>query len=123
MQSWVVNPLTRDYINQNGSPQESNSLTVPAYFRLAIPRGKWMYAPDDTFGADYDTVLKRPAVNGNQIMETITTNALQPLVDDGRATQVQADVVENDRGATQIQATITDASNEVEVLTLPGLGI
>lgn len=122
MQSWNVNPITGDYVMVKGSPEETDSLQVPAYFRLKTKRKQWLYTPNDQFGSDYFTLKKRPAENANQRLEQIAINALQPIVTDGRASNIQADVVENTRNGSGLHVTITDASGEVEVQTFSGLG-
>jgi len=123
MQSWNIDPSTGDYVNNNGQPDQTNSLNVPAYFRLKISRLQWMYAPDSKYGSDYYTLKKRPAINGNQRIENMTVKALQPLVDDGRASSIQADVTENDREGIVLTTQITDATGEVEVQAFDSLGL
>lgn len=122
MQSWNINPQTGDYILKDGRPEETNSLSVPAYFRLKIKRTKWLYAPDTKYGADFYTIQKRPADNANQRFESTATKALQPMVDDGRALQISATVTQNSRGGTALDTKIIDATGEVETVTFNSLG-
>lgn len=122
MQNWQIDPKTGDYVLEGGAPVQTNSLTIPAYFRTKIKRQRWLYAPDSDYGSDYFTVSKRPSENGNQRLENIGAKALQPMVDDGRALQVEVTVVENRRDAAGLQVTIVDAAGEVEQETFPGLG-
>lgn len=121
MQSWDIDPKTGDYILQNGRPLTTNSLRVPSYFRLKIKRTKWMYAPDSKYGSDFYTIQKRPSDSANQRFEATATKALQPIVDDGRALQVQADVTDNSRNGTALLVNITDATGEVEPITFDPL--
>lgn len=123
MQNWLINPDTGDYVLENGKPVETNSLQMPAYFRLKIKRQSWMYAPDDKYGSDYFTVKKRPTSNSNARMESIGANALQPLIDDGRASEIELTTTQNVRNATGLEVKITDASGEVEAQTFKGLGL
>ena len=123
MQGWLINPLTGDYVLNGGAPTQTNSLQLPAYYRLKIKRKKWMYAPSDDYGSDYYTVVKRPASNSNSLLETIGANALQPIVDDGRASSIEVQVVENVRHGSGLQVTITDSSGQVEVQTFKGVGV
>ncbi len=122
-QSWNIDPTIGDYINSSGAPEQTDSLQVPAYFRIKIKRTRWLYAPNDKFGSDFYTVMKRPSDNGNKKMEDIARNALQPLLDDGRAQQVDAKVTQNVRGGTALTVTIKDASGEVVKQTLPAIGL
>lgn len=122
MQSWDIDPTTGDYILLNGSPVTTNSLRVPAYIRLKTKRTQWLYAPDSQYGSDFYTVQKRPAENANQRFESIATKALQPMVDDGRASQVQADVTAiPNRNSVAMDIIVTDANGEVEQVTFNGL--
>ena len=122
MQSWNMDPKKGDYVMTGGQPQQTNSLQVPAYFRLKIKRQQWLYAPEANYGSDYFTLKRRPSDNANERLESIGVAALQPLVDDGRATNVTVDVVLNRRFASGLQVKITDASGNVEVETFQGLG-
>lgn len=123
MQSWLIDPATGDYVLQNGQPVQSDSLKVPAYFRLKTKRGKWLYAPDKQYGSDFYTVVKRPSENGNNRLENVALAALQPILDDGRASAVEAIVTVNRRSASGLEVHITDAAGEVETETFPGLGL
>lgn len=123
MQTWNIDPDKKDYIMVGGSPQQTNSLQVPAYFRLKVKRNKWMYAPDSQYGSDYYTLVKRPASNSNTRLENIGAVALQPLVDDGRAKSVELTVTQNVRHGTALQTSIVDASGEIETTTFKGLGL
>lgn len=122
-QSWNLDPTKGDYVMDGGAPEQTDSLTVPAYFRLKTKNGKWLYAPDNKYGSKFYTVLKRPVNNSNLTLENIAAQALQPMADDGRASQIQVDVVENQRNGTALQISITDASGEVETATFSGIGL
>ncbi len=121
MQNWKINPETGDYIIANGAPEQTNSLTIPAYMRLKVQRSRWMYAPNNEYGSDFYTVKKRPSENGNQRLEDIASRALQPLVDDGRAKEITVDITGNSRNAAGMNAVIVDASGEVEQTTFKGI--
>jgi len=122
-QGWMVDPITGDYVMSGGSPVQSNSLVLPAYYRLKTKRTKWLYAPDNEYGSDYYTVLKRPASNSNTKLENIGAVALQPLVDDGRAKSVELTVTQNTRGGTELKTAIVDASGEIQTFVFNGLGV
>lgn len=106
-----------------GAPEQTNSLQVPAFFRLRIKRKQWMYAPDTRFGSDYYTILKRPSQNAAQRLENIGAAALQPLIDDGRADTVNVTADAFTRNGVALTAEIIDASGEATVSTFSGLGV
>lgn len=123
MQSWNIDPKTGDYVMSGGAPVETDSLQVPAYFRLKIKRKTWMYAPDDKFGSDFYLVKKRPATNAGQKLENIAIAALQPIADDGRAKRITVQTDELSRQGAALTASIIDASGEEQVATFTGLGV
>lgn len=122
-QSWLIDPKTGDYVLQGGAPKETDSLEVPAYFRLKIPRKGWMYAPDDKFGSDFHTIKKRQTTKDATQIETIAGNALQPIADDGRARSIEVNAIITSRQAVGLQAKIVKANGQLEQLVLPSLGV
>lgn len=122
-QTWNIDPVTGDYIMDGGAPVETDSLQVPAYFRLKIKRKQWLYAPDDKYGSDFYVVKKRPSTNAAQRLENIAIAALKPLTDDGRANRIDvtADIIT--RNGAALTTTIVDASGQEETVTFPGLGV
>jgi len=122
-QGWNLDPITGDYVMVNGSPEQTNSLKLPAYYRLRTKRQTWLYAPDNNYGSDFFAILKRPSTNSNTRIEQIGARALQPMVDDGRAVEIEVETVENKRDATALKVTIIDASGQADVLTFLGLGV
>lgn len=123
MQGWNINPTTGDYALEDGAPVETNSLQLPAYYRLKIKRGKWLYAPDNDYGCDFYTVVKRPLDNANTLLENIGAAALQPLITDGRASRIEMTVDAQNRYGVGLQCKIVDASGQVETQTFKGLGL
>lgn len=122
-QSWQMDPTKGDYVMDGGSPEQTDSLQVPAYFRLKIKRKTWLYAPDDKYGSDYYTIVKRPANNAAQVLENIGIAALKPLTDDGRANRVEVSADTVSRNGAALTTTITDASGQPETVTFSGLGV
>lgn len=123
MQSWKVDPHSGDYVLEGGAPVETNSLQMPAYFRLKIKRKTWLYAPDDKYGSDFYTILKRPATNAGQRLENIATAALKPLTEDGRANRIDVETDTLTRNGAGMKTTIVDASGQSETVTFTGLGV
>jgi phage gp46-like protein len=119
----MLNPATGDYVLSKGAPVQSDALLVPAYVRLKTRRSQWLYAPDSNYGSDFYTVKKRPTESGNQQLENIAVQALQPMIDDGRALQVTAQVVTGNRNSAGMNIEIIDASGGAQETTFPGLGV
>lgn len=122
-QSWNINPASGDYINDNGVPEETDSLLVPAYFRLKTKRTQWLYSTDDTFGSDFYLQKKRKSGQDASAIESVGSRALQPLIDDGRASEVTVTATVASRNAVGMETEIIDARGEPEQIVFPSLGV
>lgn len=121
--SWKIDPVTGDYLMTNGAPVDSADLIYPAYYRLKIKRQKWMYAPDNKFGSDYYKLLRNYTTKPQVALEKIAARALQPIVDDGRATSINVTVTGVARNGVTVEADISSGQTQVSTLTLTGLGV
>jgi phage gp46-like protein len=122
-QTWDIDPATGDYKMENGDPVETDSLRVAAYFRLRIPRGSWMYAPDEKYGSDFSNVKKSRASSDTDLFEKIAARALQPIVDDGRASEITVEATVNPRHAVGGQIKIVDTKGTQDQINIPSLGV
>lgn len=122
-QNWNLDPKTGDYVLIGGSPEQTNSLQIPAYIRLKTPRTRWLYAPDERYGSDFYTLQKRQTTRDSSLVETVAANALQPIVDDGRAQTIEVETTVLARNAIGLQTEILTADGSIEELTLPSLGV
>ena len=114
-QTWLVDPQTGDYVmDDKGKPTLVRGLKVPAYIRLKTRRLTWLYAPDDNFGSDFHLVGKRLTTRDSSLVQNIAGRALQPVVDDGRASEVQLSPLEVTRHTELFNTKIFDAQGEPE---------
>jgi phage gp46-like protein len=120
--SWLIDPTTRDYQLTKGSPIKDQSLQFPAYARLRIGRGTWLYAPDADYGNDLHLITRQSKASG-ALIENVMSRALQPLIDDGRATAVDIEPAGNARYGEAVTCTITDAEERNLSLTLDPVGL
>jgi phage gp46-like protein len=111
---WAIDPTRRDYEMTGGAPRETASLTVPAYYRLSAKRRTWMYAPDETWGSDFHLEKKRATNQDASRQETIAARALQPMIDDGRASEIEVNAAEKTRHGLSLAIRITDGQGEPE---------
>lgn len=117
MKTWLIDPETRDYrMHANGTPVETDSLLVPAYIRLRAPRRRWMYAPDPNWGSDFWRERRRHQPADGSRHETLANQALQPLLDSGRATAVDSTADLSTRTASGLRITVTPPGAEPETL-------
>lgn len=131
--SWQQNATTGDYEMVNGAPVDSERLLEPARFRLRIPRTEapvpgqprvgWMYAPDARFGSTLSQIKKRHSTQDPSQIETAMALALEPMVDDGRAADIEVTATVYTRHGAGLETKITDARGDVEKLNLQGLGV
>lgn len=120
---WNINPDNGDYLQANGQPINTESLTLPAYYRLKTKRKTWLYAPDDKYGSDFFKVFKRSTTQNNTKLESIAGRALQPILDSGRASNIQVTTTTTSRTGVAMQTDITDAQGQVQTVTFTGLGV
>ena len=120
--SWLIDPVTGDYVINKGNPVRDESLQFPAYARLKIKRNGWMYAPNKDYGSDYSSVRKR--TNTTQaLLESIGTKALQPLIDDGRASEVTFTLDESSRNGESQICSIVDTDSNILSFELSPVGV
>lgn len=119
---WKINPVTGDYIMEGGAPVNTESLQLPAYYRLKINRNRWLYAPDNNYGSDLYLIRKNQTTKDASFVESVMARALQPIVSDGRARTIDVTATVRARHAVGLETKIVDAQGKVETLTLKGLG-
>lgn len=121
MKSWKIDPRTGDYIMERGSPVEDDSLITPAIIRLKVQRQRWLHAPNSKYGSEFYASHVR--VKTTAELEKIGSQALQPLVDDGRAQNVDVQTTAAQRGGIALNIEITNSLGQPEVLTFTPLGV
>lgn len=117
--SWLIDPKTGDYVIEGGVPVQTDSLVVPAYFRLKTRRLRWLYAPDTTYGSDFHLVKKRRTTEDASFLESIAAQALQPILDDGRAESITVNTTATSRSGVGMQASIISDGGQEDTLDLP----
>jgi phage gp46-like protein len=118
---WEMDPTRKDYVMQLGAPKETSSLKMPAYFRLAVKRGTWMYGPA-TFGSDFHLDQKRRSSQDASGLESKASRALEPLIDDGRASEIDISTSEAARHGVRLQISIRDAQGAPDNLEFDPIG-
>lgn len=117
----LINPGTGDYVVTNGDTVQDFTLQFPAYLRLKVQRKKWLYAPDNNYGADFYKILKRSS-NTPKVLETVAVKALQPLIDDGRAKEITAESMPQARNICNIEVNILEANNYLQTFEFNPVG-
>jgi phage gp46-like protein len=123
MQNWNIDPNKKDYVLERGSPQQTDSLTIPAYIRLKTRRGSYMYAPDDRFGSEFHLQKKRRTSVDNSSVEDLAAAAVQPIVDDGRASEILIEAEVKNRNNVSFTTKIIDQEGSVDTLEIKSLGV
>lgn len=122
-QYWDLNPVTGDYLQVGGLPVETDSLRVPAYYRLKVKRKKWLYAPNDLYGSDFHLINRRQTNSDGSLVEDTGGKALQPLLDDGRAQIIDVETAAVARHGIGINVKIISAAGRQDELNLLPLGV
>jgi phage gp46-like protein len=114
--SWKVDPETRDYaLTEHGDPVQDTSLLTPAYVRLMTKRTGWLYAPDTNYGSDYPALHIR--VPDAATVISAGEVALQPLVDEDRATSFTVELTGSARGDLRLRTRIVDDEGRPQVFS------
>lgn len=121
--SWAIDPSTRDYRISGGSPVQDATLVTPAYVRLKTRRTQWLYAPNPQYGSDYFRMHRRLPLKEVARLPDLASKALQPLIDDGRAASVTADVAQTVRGAATVNVKIIDAQGAPQEFKFNPIGV
>ncbi len=111
-ESWLIDPETRDYVQVKGNPVVDRSLKMPIYFRTLVPRTRWLYAPDTKYGSDFWAYKDRQTPNAAGTAQAIERRAVAPLLDDGRAIDIQVTTINDPRNGVQLTVTALDASGQ-----------
>lgn len=119
----TVDPKTGDYILEGGSPQETNSLAIPAYVRWKVKRNTWMYAPNDQYGSDFHTLNKLKRSSDATLFENVGARALAPIVEDGRADNIDVELRQRSSTGICLNAKITKADGRIDNLEIEPLGV
>lgn len=119
---WEIDPATGDYIMEGGSPVLTAELTHAAYYRLKVPRKKWLYAPDANYGSDFASFTGKQTTATTSTLEAMAQRALKPIIDDGRATEIDVTALSRSRNGTQLETDITTAQGQTQTLQLDSIG-
>lgn len=110
----LIDPATRDYTLTAGgdlATTDSNGLQNAAYLRLETPLGS--YWADPSLGSKLYTLKREKDVPRVQILAVqYAKEALQPLLDDGRATAIDVTGL-RDNHRLYLMISLTAASGEV----------
>ena len=117
-----INPETKDYEIVDGKPVVDKSIKQPAYIRLVAKRNTWLYAPDDKWGSDFHLLKKTKTTEAATREINTAEKALEPLLDDNRASDITIEVTGRLRGATQLSTKIVEQLGEQEESLLIPVG-
>lgn len=109
-----IDPETGDYtLDADGRPRTTNDLTQAAYIRLRAHFGRWLY--DQKLGSSlYRLTTNSKARTGiGSDLVAQAQRALQPLIQDGRASSTSVRLIERVRFGRRIGVSITDARTDL----------
>ncbi len=121
--TWVLDPVKRDYVmDETGAPINNSDLKTPSYIRIATPRSKWMYAPNSSYGSDFYLYNKRKVAQDVTLFEALMQDCLQPIIDDGRAGEVNVTLTQNSMNALGFETAITDIQGKIQEVSFDPIG-
>ena len=116
--SWQINPTTGDFLlDAFGLPMRDETLKVPAYIRLKTSRKQWMYAPDNDYGSDF-YIARKKTTQTSTALENIGNKALQPLIDDNRASSAEFTLNGMTRHGESFLCDIVDVDKQTETFVI-----
>lgn len=108
-----LSPTTRDYMLLSGMPQRdpAGGLANSCYLRLTTPQGS--YWADKTFGSRLHELQREKDVARVALLATqYASQALAPVITDGRATQISVDTTRPGEGRLYLLIEVVAASGE-----------
>jgi phage gp46-like protein len=122
--TWSLDPTIGDYVmGTDGNPVQDTSLLTPSYIRLKTQRTKWLYAPDNTFGADFYLIQKNHSGSDTDTLQSVAQRALQPCIDDGRASAIAVTNAGQSLYESDLSVIITDVIGQPVAIPLDSIGI
>lgn len=109
-----VDPVKRDYVLANGAPvrDPAAGLANAVYVRLVTPLGSWWQ--DVLLGSRLHELRREKDVSRvSQKAWRYATNALKPILADGRATKIEVSTEQPHNGWLNLLVEVTAASGEV----------
>lgn len=108
-----INPTTGDLTGQR-----INTLGNAVYIRLMTPLGTWW--KDITVGSRlHELKRSKDLPRVGKLAKQYAEQALQPLLDDGRAQDITITVEQSHNGWLNLQIDITDATGNPQVFRQP----
>lgn len=116
----LINPTTRGYVLLENAVQRdpSNGLLNACYLRLTVQLAS--YWADRTMGSKLHLLRREKDVSRVMVLaKQYAEQALAPLVDDGRATQIKVTARQPGNGCLYLLIEVTAASGETVAFKHP----
>lgn len=117
---------TGDYVEDEstGKPTTTEGLGPAIRTRIRAHRGRWMYAPNPEWGSDFYAYKKKKSIDFRDgLGESIATKALEPLVNDGRADNIEVETQFSNRGGVAYGVRLLDRKKRVEYTVTTPIGV
>ncbi len=115
--------VTGDYVidESTGKPVMTDSLAPACRARIRGHRKRWLHAPDDQWGSDLYSYLRKKSVDFRDgLGESIVTKSLEPLANDGRIDNLEVSTQQTQRGGVAFGVTFLDRQKrESYPVTIP----
>jgi phage gp46-like protein len=113
-QNWQINPITRDYILNQGSSVLTDDVQDAAYYILTIPRGQWMYGDEGQGSELYLFNNTKRTSSTEQLFAARVLDALNgQLVVSGKAQSVSVVNTESTRQGTANEIDIVPSQSQL----------
>lgn len=107
-QNLQINPVTRDYITEGGSPIPSDRIEEACYIALTIPQGQWLYGSPGQGSLIYTLEGGKRTSSIEQKFAAFATDAIKSqVIASGKASAV---------AVRNLATSPTGTSNKIEVI-------
>jgi phage gp46-like protein len=122
-QNLQIDPVTRDYVLQNGSPIPSDRVLEATYFALLIPQNNWLYGQTGQGSLIYTLEGQKRDASVEQSFAAYAKDAVQrQVIDTGKAQAVQVTNLSTSRSGSSNQVSVipnqTQLSNQLNFVSV-----
>lgn len=113
-QNLQLNPITRDYVLNQGSPIPSDRVLEACYYALTIPQGRWLYGLPGQGSKIYLLENVKRTSSVEQQFSAYASAAIQAqVINTGQATAVQVKNLATSRTGTSNQINVIPANTQL----------
>ena len=112
-QNLKIDPTTKDYVLENGSPTSTDRVLEACYMAIMIPQNKYLYGQAGQGSLIYTLNNIKRTRSVEQIFASCVTDAIQrQVIQTGQATKVAVSNILKTRYGTSNQIDVTETNSK-----------